>query len=57
MGSRSRSRVLWESFPWPDETVLRTFTIMATMPNAEMSELHDRIGLGAGQWKERFTNR
>jgi putative SOS response-associated peptidase YedK len=34
---------LWESFRWPDETVLRTFTIMTTTPNAEMSELHDRM--------------
>jgi len=34
---------LWESFRWPDETVTRTFTIMTTTPNAEMSELHDRM--------------
>jgi putative SOS response-associated peptidase YedK len=34
---------LWESFRWPDETVVRTFTIMTTAPNAEMSELHDRM--------------
>jgi putative SOS response-associated peptidase YedK len=34
---------LWESFRWPDETVVRTFTIMTTTPNAEMSELHDRM--------------
>ena len=34
---------LWESFRWQDETVLRTFTIMTTTPNAEMSDLHDRM--------------
>jgi putative SOS response-associated peptidase YedK len=34
---------LWESFRWPDETVLRTCTIMTTTPNIEMSELHDRM--------------
>ena len=34
---------LWESFRWPDETVTRSFTIMTTTPNAEMSELHDRM--------------
>ena len=34
---------LWESFHWSDETVTRTFTIMTTTPNAEMSELHDRM--------------
>jgi putative SOS response-associated peptidase YedK len=34
---------LWESFRWPDETVVRTFTIMTATPNAEMSELHDRM--------------
>jgi putative SOS response-associated peptidase YedK len=33
---------LWESFRWSDETVLRTFTIMTTTPNAEMSDLHDQ---------------
>ena len=34
---------LWESFRWSDETVIRTFTIKTTTPNAEMSELHDRM--------------
>jgi putative SOS response-associated peptidase YedK len=34
---------LWESFRWSDETVTRSFTIMTTTPNAEMSELHDRM--------------
>jgi putative SOS response-associated peptidase YedK len=34
---------LWESFRWPDETVTRSFTILTTTPNAEMSELHDRM--------------
>jgi putative SOS response-associated peptidase YedK len=34
---------LRESFGWPDETVTRSFTIMTTTPNAEMSELHYRI--------------
>ena len=34
---------LWESFRWPDETVTRSFTILTTAPNAEMSELHDRM--------------
>jgi SOS response associated peptidase (SRAP) len=34
---------LWESFRWPDETVLRTFTINTTMPNTETSELHNRM--------------
>jgi putative SOS response-associated peptidase YedK len=34
---------LWESFRWPDETVTRSFVIMTTTPNAEMSELHDRM--------------
>jgi SOS response associated peptidase (SRAP) len=36
---------LWESFRWPDETVTRSFTIMTTTPNAEMSELHDRVSV------------
>ena len=34
---------LWESFRWPDETVTRSFTILTTTPNVEMSELHDRM--------------
>jgi hypothetical protein len=34
---------LWESYRWPDETVLRSLTIMTTTPNAEMDELHDRM--------------
>ena len=34
---------LWESFRWSDETVIRTFTIITTTPNAEMLELHDRM--------------
>jgi putative SOS response-associated peptidase YedK len=34
---------LWESFRWPDATVTRTFTIITTTPNAEMSKLHDRM--------------
>jgi putative SOS response-associated peptidase YedK len=34
---------LWESFRWPDETVTRSFTILTTVPNAEMAELHDRM--------------
>jgi putative SOS response-associated peptidase YedK len=34
---------LWESYRWPDETVLRSFTIMTTTPNAEMDDLHDRM--------------
>ena len=34
---------LWESFRWPDAMVTRSFTILTTAPNAEMSELHDRM--------------
>ena len=34
---------LWESFRWSDDMVTRSFTIMTTTPNAEMSELHDRM--------------
>jgi putative SOS response-associated peptidase YedK len=43
---------LWESFRWPDQTVTRSFTILTTMPNAEMSELHDRMPviLEAADW-------
>ena len=32
-----------EGYGWPDETVLRGFTIMATTPNADMDELQDRM--------------
>jgi putative SOS response-associated peptidase YedK len=35
---------LWESFRWPDsEEVTRSFTIVTTTPNAEMSALHSRM--------------
>ena len=34
---------LWESFRWPDKAVTRSFTILTPTPNAEMSELHDRM--------------
>jgi hypothetical protein len=40
---------LWESFRWPDETVTRSFTILTTAPNAEMSELHDRMPAPPGR--------
>jgi putative SOS response-associated peptidase YedK len=39
---------LWESFSWPEETMTRSFTILATRPNAEMSELHDRMPVISG---------
>ena len=34
---------LWESFLWPDETILRTFTIVTTEANANVAELHNRM--------------
>jgi putative SOS response-associated peptidase YedK len=34
---------IWESFRWPDETVHSSFAIMTTTPNAEMSDLHNRM--------------
>ena len=40
-GGRGRQRA--KSFRWSDETVIRTFTIMTTTPNAKMSELHGRM--------------
>jgi putative SOS response-associated peptidase YedK len=33
----------WESFRWPDQTVTRSFVIMATTPNAEIADLHNRM--------------
>jgi putative SOS response-associated peptidase YedK len=43
---------LWEGFRWPDDTVTRTFTIVATTPNADVAELHDRmpVNLDAEDW-------
>jgi putative SOS response-associated peptidase YedK len=34
---------LWESFRWPDETVMHNFTILTTTQNAEVAALHDRM--------------
>jgi putative SOS response-associated peptidase YedK len=34
---------LWESFKWPDDTVLRTFTIITTNAGPDVAELHDRM--------------
>lgn len=36
---------LWESFQWPDGSVLRTFTVITTAANAGVAELHDRMPL------------
>ncbi len=34
---------LWESFRWPDGTVLRTFAIITTGAGPDVAELHDRM--------------
>jgi putative SOS response-associated peptidase YedK len=34
---------LWEGFRWPDGTALRTFAIITTSANADMTGLHDRM--------------
>ena len=34
---------LWEGFRWPDGTATRSYTIVTTMPNAEMADLHNRM--------------
>jgi putative SOS response-associated peptidase YedK len=34
---------LWEGYRWPDGTVLRTFAIITTNANAELTGLHDRM--------------
>lgn len=34
---------LWEGFKWPDDTVMRTYTIVTTTPNADVADLHNRM--------------
>jgi putative SOS response-associated peptidase YedK len=34
---------LWESFLWPDVTVIRTFTIITTDAGPDVAELHSRM--------------
>lgn len=36
---------LWEGWKGPDGEILRTYTIVTTRANAEMSKLHDRMPL------------
>ena len=34
---------LWEAFRWPDDTIQRTFTIVTTEANTDVSKLHNRM--------------
>ena len=34
---------LWEGYRWPDETITRTFTIVATTASADVAGLHYRM--------------
>jgi hypothetical protein len=45
---------LWKSFRWRGETVMRSFTILTTTPNAEMAELHDRAPAPRQLWDSNY---
>ena len=41
---------LWEGYRWPDETIIRTFTVVTTSASPDIAGLHDRMPVILEPW-------